>query len=80
MYIIMTPSVIRQKLHQFIDQIEDKKAAAIYALLEEDVDSIAQRKKLILAERENYLKGNGKSNSWDEVKAMAANKTKRHVL
>ncbi len=78
MQIIMTTSVIRQKLHQFIDTIEDKKAAAIYALLEDEMDTTSQRKKLVMAEREKYISGEGKSFSWEEVKKMATNKTKRN--
>lgn len=80
MKIIMEISNIRQKLHQFIDAIEDKKAEAIYTLFEDEIDIDAYRKKLIQAERENYLLGNGNSCSWDEVKEMAINKEKRHAL
>jgi hypothetical protein len=71
---------IRQKLHQFIDAIEDKKAAAIYTLFEDEIDTDSQRRKLIQAEREKYFRGEGKSYSWDEVKQMAMNKEMRHVL
>lgn len=53
----MTTSVIRQKLHQFIDTIEDKRAAAIYTLFEDEMDTTEQRKKLVLAEREKIFKG-----------------------
>ncbi len=76
----MTTSVIRQKLHQFIDTIEDKRAAAIYTLFEDEMDTTEQRKKLVLAEREKYLKDEGKSYSWEEVKTMATNKAKTHAL
>lgn len=72
MYFVMTTLIIREKLHQFIDIIEDKKAAAIYASL--------QRKKLIVAEREKYIRGEGKSFSWNEVKIMAINKEKRNTI
>ena len=34
----MNTETIRQKLHQFIETIEDKKAEAIYTLFEEDID------------------------------------------
>ncbi len=53
----MTTSVIRQKLHQFIDTIEDKKAAAIYTLLAAEMGTPEQRKKLVLAENE-FTKSN----------------------
>ncbi len=71
---------IRRKLHQFIDSMEDKKAAAIYTLLEGEIDTDAQRKRLVLAEREQYLRGDGSSYSWDDVKEMALHKEKRHAL
>ena len=69
---------IRQKLHQYIDSIEDKKAEAIYTLLESEIDTDLQRKRLVTAEREKYLHGEGQSFSWDEVKQMALNKEKRN--
>lgn len=71
---------IRRKLHQFIDSMEDKKAAAIYTLLEGEIDTDAQRKRLVLAEREQYLRGDGSSYTWDDVKEMALHKEKRHAL
>jgi len=76
----MNTSGIRQKLHHFIDTIEDKKAAAIYTLFENEIDTEAQRKKLIQLEREKYLRGEGQSNSWNKVKEMAMNKEKRHAI
>jgi hypothetical protein len=77
---IMSTTGIREKLHQYIDTIGDKKAAAIYALFEDDIDTDANRKRLILAEREKYLRGEGRSYSIDEVKDMALNKEKRHAI
>ena len=71
---------IRQKLHQFIDTIEDKKAEAIYTLLESEMDTDLQRHKLIMAEREKYINGEGKSFSWGEVKQMALDKEKRNAI
>jgi hypothetical protein len=76
----MHTSTIRKKLHQFIDTIEDNKAAAIYTLFEDEIDSDKQRLKLIQKERENYLSGEGRSYSWDEVKEMALSKEKRNAL
>lgn len=43
-----------------------------YVLLkEEEADLTGMRRQLIQEEREKYLKGEGKSYSWDEVKQMA---------
>ncbi len=61
----MHTSTIRQKLHQFIDTIEDNKAAAIYTLFEDEIDPDKHRLTLIQKEREKYLAGEGKSYSWD---------------
>ncbi len=71
---------IRKKLHHFIDTIEDKKVEAIYILFENEIDTDSQRKKLIMQEREKYIKGEGNSYSWDEVKQMAIDKEKRHAI
>lgn len=76
----MTTINIRERLHQFIDTIEDKKVAAIYTLLEDEMEPDVQRKKLIMAERERYLTGEGRSYSWEDIKAMAIDKTKRNEL
>lgn len=76
----MNTATIRQQLHQFIDRMEDKRAKAIYTLFEEEIDTDAQRKKLIRLEREKYLRGEGRSYSPAEVREMALNKEKRHVL
>ena len=45
---------------------------------EADTDDL--RKQLVMDERAKYLKGEGKSFSWDEVKGMAVNKEKRNGL
>ena len=71
---------IRQKLHQYIDSIEDKKAEAIYTLLESEIDTDLQRKRLVMAERDKFLHGEGQPFSWDEVKQMALNKEKRNAI
>ena len=71
---------IRQKLHQFIDTIEDKKAEAIYTLFEDEMNTDAKRRNLIQLEREKYLNEEGKSYSWDEVKQMATDKKRRRAI
>ncbi|HEV2831383.1 MAG TPA: hypothetical protein VGW31_05320 [Hanamia sp.] len=71
---------IRQKLHQLIDMIEDKKAEAIYTLFEDEMNTDAKRRNLIQLEREKYLNEEGKSYSWDEVKQMATDKKKRRAI
>ena len=71
----------RQKLHQYIDSIDEQKAAAIYSFFEEEsFDIETKRKHLIMEDREEYLKGNNKTFSFDEVKQMAVNKEMRSGL
>lgn len=48
--------------------------------LREDTDATDLRKKLIQEERERYLRGEGKSYNWSEVKSMALNKEQRNGL
>lgn len=48
--------------------------------LSEETDAMDLRKQLIQEERQKYLRGEGKSFSWKEVKEMALNKDKRDGL
>ena len=67
----MTTSVIRQKLHQFIDTIEDKKAEAIYTLFEDEIDQdeleYSDEFKAILDKRYEYYQNGGKMISASEA-------------
>jgi hypothetical protein len=47
-------------------------------LEESDIDDL--RKNIIQQERENYLQGKGQSYSWEQVKALAQDKSKRNAL
>jgi hypothetical protein len=76
----MNTMIIRQKLHQLIDTLDDKHAEAMYILLSSEIDTDEQRKSLIRAEREKYLSNTGKSFSPEEVKKMALDKKLRHGL
>ena len=46
----------------------------------DESDTTDLRKKIIQQERDNYLQGEGQSYSWEQVKAMALDKSNRHVL
>ena len=48
--------------------------------IREESNVADQRKVLIQEEREKYLRGEGRSRSWEEVKAMALNKDQRNGL
>jgi hypothetical protein len=77
---IMEVKQMRQKLHQFIDSMEDEKAAAIYTLLENELDTDSYRRKLVLQERQAYLAGEGVMYSWEDVKQTTKHKEKRNGL
>ena len=52
-----------------------------YVLLKEEEADLGEiRLNIIREEREKYLKGEGKSYSWEEVKQMAIDKEKRDAL
>lgn len=76
----MQTTIIKQKLHQFIDSLEDRKVEAIYTLFENEMETVMLRHKLVMEEREKYLKGEGTSYSWEEVKQMAGNKERRNEV
>ncbi|WP_290794844.1 hypothetical protein [Flavihumibacter sp. UBA7668] len=47
---------------------------------QDESNSSDARKALIAEERENYLQGKGVSYTWEQVKEMALDKSKRHGL
>jgi len=49
-------------------------------LKDEEADLTEMRRRLIQEEREQFLKGEGKSYSWDEIKQMAIHKEKRDAV
>ncbi len=48
--------------------------------IREETDVPDLRKQIIQEERQKYLRGEGKSFNWEEVKEMALNKDKRNGL
>ena len=64
MKMIMETINIRQKLHQFIDTIEDKKAEAIYTLFEDEIEQgeweYTDEFKAELDKRYEYYQSGGK--------------------
>jgi hypothetical protein len=52
----------------------------VQAKHDDESDPNDLRKKIIQQERENYLQGKGQSYSWEQVKAMALDKSNRHAL
>jgi len=66
----MEPSNIRQKLHKFIDAIEDKRAEAIYTIFEDEIEQdweYTDEFKAELDKRYEYYKAGGKMINPDEA-------------
>lgn len=71
---------IKEKLHRFIDVVDDKRAQAIYMLFEDELEFNEERKRLIMEDRVEYLSGNNKTFSPEEVRQMAQKKALRSGL
>jgi hypothetical protein len=67
----MTTTQIKQKLHSYIDNAEDKKLKAIYTLLKDDIGEdykFTKEQEAELDKRFNdYQNGIGKTYTWDET-------------
>lgn len=70
-----TSVILRDKLHQFIDNAEERKIQALYVMFEEEIEINAINEfKLtdkeiegLEKQRENYLAGKSKMYDWQEV-------------
>jgi len=70
-----TTIILRDKLHQFIDSVEERKIQALYIMFEEEIEikSIdefsltAKEIEDLDKQRENYLLGKSKTYSWEEI-------------
>ncbi|MCW3110213.1 MAG: hypothetical protein JWQ09_4719 [Segetibacter sp.] len=79
----MTANNIREKLHNFITEADDKKIEGVYLLLEDEINKeepvrLTEEQIAILnEERRKHLKGESKSYAWEEAKEIIrANKVK----
>ena len=74
---ITSTVVLRDKLHQFIDSVDEKKVQAVYVMFEEEIETKTNSNFNLSAieiealdiQRENYLASKSKTYNWDEVKA-----------
>lgn len=79
----MNTPEIRTMLHEEIDHSDEKLLKMIYALVREynNPDTVSDtRKHLIEEERAKYLRGEGRSYSWEEVKKIATSKDRPNDL
>ncbi len=69
----MSTAQLRQRLHDIIDNVEDKKLKAIYTLLEGDTYeySLSPAQKKELDNRlDDYKNGRGNNYTWEETVAL----------
>jgi hypothetical protein len=67
----MTTLALREKLHKFIDSIEEKKVKAIYTLFENEIEQgveYSEEFKAELDKRVEYYRNGGKTVSATEMK------------
>jgi hypothetical protein len=81
----MTTVEIKAELHEEIEHGDPRLLKMIYALIkeyrEDDGEDIAdERLQLVLRERERYLRGEGRSYTWAELKNMAISRNRPHEL
>jgi hypothetical protein len=80
------PALDNEFLQYWLKLTSDEKesllnvAKQFVALKNESSDTDDLRKQLVMEERAKYLKGEGQSYSWEQVKQMASDKEKRNGL
>ena len=73
----MSPSIVvlRDKLHQFIDTVDEKKIQAMYVMFEAEIETktttnfklSSKEIEALDIQRQNYLAGKSKTYNWEEV-------------
>ena len=67
----MTTRLIKQQLHQYIDNAEQRKLKAIYTMLESEMQAdtllTVEQKKELDFRLDEYMKGKTKSYSWEQA-------------
>ena len=81
----MTTVKIKAELHEEIEHSDLKLLKMIYALIkeyrEEDNSELADKRyQLIKSERESYLRGEGRTYSWEETKNYILSKNRPNEL
>jgi hypothetical protein len=76
----MKVSVIREKLKTYVDDVDDKKVKALYALLEDEIEEGPSfgftKEEISILDKEHalHLSGKTKSYNWEEAKAIIRGK------
>ena len=76
----MRVAAIREKLKTYVDDVDDKKVKALYALLENDIEEGSSfkftKEQLDILDKEHalHLSGKTRSYSWEEAKEIIRGK------
>ena len=79
MVTVMDTAAIRQQLHEYIEQVNDKKIEGLYLFVEDEINRqhrsfTEDQIKFLDQEREKHLKGESRSYSREEASEMIPNK------
>jgi hypothetical protein len=77
----MTTTAIRKKLEKYLKTADDKKIKAIYTMVEDEIETMANEPDAAFIKELNkrskaFAEGKGKEYSWEETKKAAANKVR----
>lgn len=75
----MNTAMIRQQLHEYIEQVSDKKIEGLYLFVADEINSqhislSEEQIDFLDKERAMYIKGEGQSYSWEEAKEIIRKK------
>ncbi|MCD6012520.1 MAG: hypothetical protein K0Q79_2382 [Flavipsychrobacter sp.] len=77
----MTTVAMRQKLADYLKTADDKKVKAIYTMVEDEINTLANDwtddfKKELIARSKSFNNGTAKTYTWEETKQAAIKKVK----
>ncbi len=76
----MTVAAIREKIKNYVDDVDDKKVKALYTLLQDEIEESASfsltKEQLQILDEEHalHIAGKSKSYSWEETKEILRGK------
>lgn len=78
----MDTVAIRQRLHEYIERVDDRKIEGLYLLVEDEIHRqqaglSAEELLVVHEEREKYVKGESRVYSMEEAREIILNKQKK---